>query len=650
MRRRKGQGWPGGQEEEQARSSELNGGRQALDVPPVRLAYLFSRYPVISQTFIDTEMLAMERAGVELEIFSIYPPPTSFRHGHAARLKAPIHYAPPQSILKLGEQRAKAEGRWPTELIAAHDRKYGADYKASLRARNALYFADLFRARGFTHLHVHFANRAALTGLYVKAISGLPFSMSTHGQDYMVDLGNHDLLREICAAAEFVANETEWSTNELRRLCPDSAGKMVRVFNGMDLANFAGTAAGSSNAVPRIVSTGRLIEFKGFHHLIAACGLLKSRGLEFACDIIGEGPWRPQLQQAIDAGQLGDRVRLRGALPQEEVFAALRNADIFTLPCIVDRNGASDVFPTVILEAMASARPVVSTSIAGVPEQIVDGETGCICTPGDEAGLAGALEKLLRSPELRAQMGAAGQRRVQAEFAVDHTVKSLLTQYERHVKPAPAWSPRPAGLAMLLAEWPAAERHEAELAQLTTQFPDFRAYVLNASPAPAPDTARRTLPHCEFLPDAMAVEGEWQQQKDLRHRAEILRGEIGGKMTTEDFLAHARHALALLPWLRRDGIRHVHAASAREWPLAWLLRKLGGITISASLDEKMALHDETVSVLTRDTAGLRVTRGRAEEKVPAPPRDGHGPYVLVHKSGRGFEPEWLAKLKAWGQS
>ena len=85
----------------------------------MRLSYLFSRYPIVSQTFVDTEMLALERAGVELEIFSIYPPPTSFRHGHARRLKAPIHYAPPQGILKLREQAAKAEGRWPAELVAA---------------------------------------------------------------------------------------------------------------------------------------------------------------------------------------------------------------------------------------------------------------------------------------------------------------------------------------------------------------------------------------------------------------------------------------------------------------------------------------------------------------------------------------------------
>jgi hypothetical protein len=100
-------------------------------------------------------MLALERAGVELEVFSIYPPHTSFRHGHYAKLKAPVHYAPPQSILKLGEQQAKRKGRWPAELVASHERKYGPDYKAGVRARNALYFADLFKERGFTHFHVH---------------------------------------------------------------------------------------------------------------------------------------------------------------------------------------------------------------------------------------------------------------------------------------------------------------------------------------------------------------------------------------------------------------------------------------------------------------------------------------------------------------
>src|SRR5260370_27605261 len=204
----------------------------------MRLGYLYSRYPVISQTFCDAEMLALERLGIDLEIGSIYPSLTSLRHEHISRLRAPIHYAPPQTILRIWEKNAKTSGKWPNALVDRHERKYGASVKAEQRARNALYFAEFFARSGVDHFHVHFANRAAHTALFLKEISGIPFSVTAHGQDFMKDLGNDDLLREICAAAEFVAAETDYSRELLRQRCPESAAKIYRVYNGMDLTRF----------------------------------------------------------------------------------------------------------------------------------------------------------------------------------------------------------------------------------------------------------------------------------------------------------------------------------------------------------------------------------------------------------------------------
>src|SRR6516162_8953158 len=106
----------------------------------MRLGYLYSRYPVISQTFCDAEMLALEKRGIELVIGSVYPPLTSLRHEYITRLRAPIHYAPPQEILRILERNAKTADKWPPDLVAQHDRKYGPAAKAELRARNALYF------------------------------------------------------------------------------------------------------------------------------------------------------------------------------------------------------------------------------------------------------------------------------------------------------------------------------------------------------------------------------------------------------------------------------------------------------------------------------------------------------------------------------
>src|ERR1043166_7320904 len=250
----------------------------------MRLGYLYSRYPVISQTFCDAEMLALERQKIELVIGSVYPPLTSLRHEYIARLRARIHYAPPQEILKILERNAKNTRKWPRDLVEQHEDRYGPVAKAEQRARNGLYFADLFARSGVDHVHVHFANRAAHTALFLKEISGIPFSVTAHGQDFMKDLGSDDLLREICAAAEFVAAETDYSRDLLRQRCPDSTAKIHRIYNGIDLEHFPVPQYASGNPVPHIVSVGRLVAFKGFEDLIDACAELAQRQIDFVCD------------------------------------------------------------------------------------------------------------------------------------------------------------------------------------------------------------------------------------------------------------------------------------------------------------------------------------------------------------------------------
>src|SRR5437773_3077526 len=410
------------------------------------LGYLYSRYPVISQTFCDAEMLALERLGLDLTIGSIYSPLTSLRHEHISSLRAPIHYAPPQEILRVSEKKAKIAGRWPRNLVERHDERYGPAVKAEQRARNALYFADFLARNGVDHVHVHFANRAAHTAVFLKEISGIPFSVTAHGQDFMKDLGSDDLLREICEAAEFVAAETDYSRDLLRRRCPDSAAKIHRVYNGMDLGRFPAShdetarPAAAPYHLPRIVSTGRLVTFKGFEDLIDACAELANRGIDFLCDIIGDGPLRDILQQKIEKLDLSSKVNLLGSLSQQAVLEKLRTTDIFALASTIDAQGATDVFPTVILEAMASARPVVSTRLAGIPELVLDGETGILVSPGEPSALTNALEQLLLDPELRLRHGRAGRARLEQHFRIENTVAPLVELFQNTL--ATSCSPR----------------------------------------------------------------------------------------------------------------------------------------------------------------------------------------------------------------
>ena len=585
----------------------------------MRLGYLYSRYPVLSQTFCDAEMLALERLGFELEIGSVYPPLTSLRHEHIACLRAPIHYAPPQEILKISEKTAKTNGNWPRDLVERHERKYGPGVKAEQRARNALYFADHFKRRDVDHVHVHFANRAAHTAMFLKEISGIPFSVTAHGQDFMKDLGNDDLLREICAAAEFVAAETDYSRDLLRQRCPNSARKIYRVYNGMDLTRFpARHYEMSGDTVPRIIGIGRLVAFKGFEYLIDACAELARRGLEFTCEIIGDGPLRGDLEARIRKLNLSDRVHLLGSLSQGAVLERLWAADIFALPSVTDTQGASDVFPTVIIEAMAAARPVVSTHLAGIPESVVHGETGLLVPPGDTKALAEALGRLIEDPKLRLHYGRAGRERIEQRFRIEHTVTPLIELLQK----TPIASQRKA------THWGAATSDPAragnQIAYLIDRWPDKRLPLLDCEleamkrghvpivPIVCELNSRmrytrameEMAPSLEFLPDPMVIEAEWRANQAVAQKLEEDRAQQSVRAPSAIFLRQARFALGLTKL--RKNVSHVHATSSRALVCALILKKLLNVTVSATIEARPTLPREWIQNALSECVGGRV--------------------------------------------
>ncbi|HWN64839.1 MAG TPA: glycosyltransferase [Candidatus Binatus sp.] len=578
----------------------------------MRLGYLYSRYPVISQTFCDTEMLALERIGVDLEIGSIYPPLTSLRHEHISRLRAPVHYAPPQKILRIWEENAKTTGEWPAELVNRHEQKYGRQIKAEQRARNALYFAELFTRSGVDHFHVHFANRAAHTALFLKTISGIPFSVTAHGQDFMKDLGNDDLLREICAAAEFVAAETDYSRDLLRQRCPDSVAKIHRVYNGIDLERFPIPRLPTAHSQPRIVSVGRLVTFKGFEQLIDVCAELGRRGLDFICEIIGDGPLRENLQEKIDKVSLSSRVTLLGSLSQGGVFEKLQAGDIFALPSITDRQGASDVFPTVIMEAMSAARPVVSTRLAGIPELVVHEETGFLVRPGDTMALVEALEQLIQNPELRLRYGRAGRMRIEQHFRIEQTIRPLIELLQRTciAPPKPKTAPGLRQIAYLIDRWPDKNLPliERELEEMNRRNISIVPFVCELDSAVRlTRVMERMAPRLEFLPDAMVMEAEWRANRALTQKLEEQRAQETDRVPEGIFLRQARFALVLRRLLLEKNVSHIHATTSRALVCALILQELVDVTVSATIERRPELPQKWIRSALRRCDGGRLS-------------------------------------------
>ena len=575
-----------------------------------RIAYLFSRYPVVSQTFCDSEMLALQSMGFELEIGSLNRPPNSFRHERLDRLGAEIHYPPPPDVLDALAKDPEFK-RLLGPLIDDHSERYGTGYKPATRARNAWYFAKLFRRLGVQHVHVHFANRATHTALFLKKL-GFPFSFTAHAQDFMFDLGSDELLAEMARESEFVVAVSEFSRGLLCEQCPDSEHKIVRIFNGIEVNDFTPVPARDRSPL-RVVSIGRLIEFKGFQHLIGAAGILKRQGVPVEIRIIGDGPMRPELEARIAQEGVADSVTLLGVRSQEDVKRELAECDLFALASIFDTVGASDILPTVITEAMASSLPVVSTLVTGIPEMVVHGKTGLLVEPTDEPALAAAIAELARDSAKRLRMGLAGRLRAEQHFTFAQTAGVLGQMFvDKFSSTQLKGSERiDTPIVYLCHQW-----NGEAVTKDAPQSTDGVRWIAEHAAWPETGGDRAALEQMESLPDASVVESIWLRRNAERNKLEAARGKMGDAVDSLLFYQSARHAIYMADVLGKRGTKLVHAHRSDAVVTTWLLKQLmPTLKITAAIEENPVLPRGLLARLLPDFDRLSISDSRLNEQL-----------------------------------
>ena len=384
-------------------------------------AYLFERFPSFGQTFCYREVAELVRQGVTPPIFSIRNPKDEPPQDWDARIVKRVHYLPEEKEL-LHEVRSASQKRNLTSEIGAALDGWGrrTDF---LRLYQAVYVGLRLQKMGISHVHAHFTGMAARTAFWIHRFFPITFSFTAHANDIFAPRNFEIGLDKLVDTARVIVTVSDYAKNFLRERFPERSDRIRRIYNGLDLSEF-GRADFSSNPT-LILAVGRLITKKGFADLIRACGSVANRGKLFRCEIIGDGPLENELRHQIEHRGLQNHVVLPGAKSQLEVRQRLAAANVFVLPSTIDPDGGMDNLPTVIMEAMATGLPVVSTKIAGIPEMVVEGETGFLVQPGDAIGLAAAIEKLIDDYLLAQRFGHVGYERAQELFSIEKNVREL---------------------------------------------------------------------------------------------------------------------------------------------------------------------------------------------------------------------------------
>jgi glycosyltransferase involved in cell wall biosynthesis len=374
-------------------------------------------FPQRSETFIANEILALERLGVRVHIYSYRRPVEHVPHECLTMLRGPTTYLPDRLFgdisgllgAHLSVYLRSPPRYWKTlSFVVAHSLR-DRNHQMLRRFLQAVLVANLGRRDRVRHFHAHFAHGSTRVAMLASMLTGMPYSFTSHARDIFADHVDYDHLGEKMRSARFAVTVSQYNKAFLQQKLNGSVNGQLRVvYNGVDLQKF------SPNTGPRepdlVLAVGRLIEKKGFSHLIEACRLLAKRGRRFRCEIVGDGDLHAELQRQIEASGLEGRVALVGALSQEELRGYYDRAALLVMPAVQAANGDRDALPTVVIEAMACGLPVVSFDCPSGPGEIIDHDrNGLLVAPGDVAGLAAALDRLLGSPAQRARLGAAAR-------------------------------------------------------------------------------------------------------------------------------------------------------------------------------------------------------------------------------------------------
>ncbi|MES2176310.1 MAG: glycosyltransferase family 4 protein [Gemmatimonadota bacterium] len=409
---------------------------------PGRIAYVLWRYPWLSQTFVRREVETLREAGVSVLVFAVESGDQPDVPGATDSSPGTVYFGPIDDAVGKAAIRAYARRTpWTVVRLVLFVIRHGAllhwpwwrDREIVIEAAQ---LATVLSSHGITHVHSTWADRYALISFVASRLIGATFSVQARASE-IHRFAQAPQIADRLRFGAFIVTNSQYNARHLAAQMQGLRTPPIHViYDSLVLAPFRALAMQSHEAPFRILAVGRLVEPKGFRHLLRACHRLRERGLAFTCEIIG-GPMEPddivtwlELRMMHTALDLHSIVHFRGAQPFATVLDALSRADLFVLPCVRARDGSHDITPNSLIEAMAAGLPVISTTSGAIPEIVDDGIDGLLLPPGDDEALADAIERLANDPALRRALGAAACRKVETRFDSARTVAARVRLFQ----------------------------------------------------------------------------------------------------------------------------------------------------------------------------------------------------------------------------
>ena len=384
-----------------------------------RVAYVMTHYPKLAQTFISNEIEALEQAGVQVACFAMNPPEEieRSRDGAEGRIARTTYLksAPARAVATLLRQSLRhplaMAHVWKIALASS-----GGDVRRVIRRlahlAQAALVADGAARLGITRLHAHFGLAPATIAWLASAINraqgrSAEFSFTIHGYHDFADPAEARLdLKARDAAA--VLCISDFTRSQLSLITPPELWPKFHVARcGIDLAEFAYRDPPQPGPVPTIMALGRLSPEKGFNVLIEAVALSLDAGVPVRLRIVGDGPYRSELEAAARDRGIAEAVSFAGELPPDAVREELKSADLFCMASF------SEGLPVSLIEAMAVGVPCITTWIAGIPELAEDEVTALTVPPARADSLAEAIARGPGKPQPQLRVADQARERVE---------------------------------------------------------------------------------------------------------------------------------------------------------------------------------------------------------------------------------------------